>query len=232
MAGFMSVTKNEGFGALVSREPRLTQAKVFDKGIETPIAVDASGLIAIYQPGGKKRVPGGLIPKFVDVEETLIVLHISQVTGYDLIVDNKSGLGGAIVGGLIFGGGGAVVGQSISSNKVKRIDLQITTTDFNNPQIVVPLYSGPQGGGPLAGVGTSLYQAATGTSNQRQETIQELLSQLENMMHAFKADQAAPSVVVQQTSDADELTKYKKLLDDGVITQDEFDAKKKQILGL
>ena len=31
---------------------------------------------------------------------------------------------------------------------------------------------------------------------------------------------------------ADELKKYKELLDSGVITQEEFDAKKKQLLGL
>ncbi len=35
-----------------------------------------------------------------------------------------------------------------------------------------------------------------------------------------------------KSSNADELKKYKELLDDGVITQDEFDAKKKQLLGL
>lgn len=33
-------------------------------------------------------------------------------------------------------------------------------------------------------------------------------------------------------SDADELKKYKELLDSGIITQDEFNAKKKQLLGL
>lgn len=38
--------------------------------------------------------------------------------------------------------------------------------------------------------------------------------------------------VVQAISDADELLKFKKLLDDGVITQEEFDAKKRQLLGL
>jgi len=36
----------------------------------------------------------------------------------------------------------------------------------------------------------------------------------------------------QVVSQADELKKYKELLDGGVITQEEFDAKKKQILGL
>ena len=34
------------------------------------------------------------------------------------------------------------------------------------------------------------------------------------------------------TSDADEIIKFKQLLDQGIITQEEFDIKKKQILGL
>ena len=38
--------------------------------------------------------------------------------------------------------------------------------------------------------------------------------------------------VINQVSEADELGKYKELLDKGVITQEEFDAKKKQLLGL
>lgn len=37
---------------------------------------------------------------------------------------------------------------------------------------------------------------------------------------------------IQQTSSADELKKFKELLDMGAITQEEFDAKKKQLLDL
>ncbi len=37
---------------------------------------------------------------------------------------------------------------------------------------------------------------------------------------------------VPTSSTADELQKFKKLLDDGIITQEEFDAKKNQLLGL
>ena len=42
-------------------------------------------------------------------------------------------------------------------------------------------------------------------------------------------------IVVQHNepaSHADELKKYKELLDSGVISQEEFEAKKKQLLGL
>jgi len=45
------------------------------------------------------------------------------------------------------------------------------------------------------------------------------------------AKQSGGATVVQ-TSDADELAKFKKLLDDGIISQDEFNAKKKQLLGI
>ena len=42
----------------------------------------------------------------------------------------------------------------------------------------------------------------------------------------------APIVETPKSDEADQLKKYKELLDIGVITQEEFDAKKKQLLGL
>ena len=48
----------------------------------------------------------------------------------------------------------------------------------------------------------------------------------------MKAEQSKLSNKVDSVSSADELRKYKQLLDDGIITQEEFDAKKKQLLGL
>lgn len=47
-----------------------------------------------------------------------------------------------------------------------------------------------------------------------------------------KASTTAAAVVVNNVSAADELKKFKELLDCGIITQEEFDAKKKQLLGL
>ena len=42
-----------------------------------------------------------------------------------------------------------------------------------------------------------------------------------------------PQTVVQSTPDIpDEIRKYKQLLDDDIITQEEFDAKKKELLNL
>ena len=65
------------------------------------------------------------------------------------------------------------------------------------------------------------------------DTIEELSAVLQNILSAYAETQAlASKTVVQQASPADELKKFKGLLDSGVITQEEFNAKKKQLLGL
>lgn len=56
--------------------------------------------------------------------------------------------------------------------------------------------------------------------NQIKSKIEELMSQQRT---GYKIDQLSP---------ADEIKKYKELLDDGIITQEEFEQKKKQLLGL
>lgn len=48
----------------------------------------------------------------------------------------------------------------------------------------------------------------------------------------FESEKAALSAAAPANSAADELKKFKELLDMGIITQEEFDAKKKQLLGL
>ncbi len=56
--------------------------------------------------------------------------------------------------------------------------------------------------------------------------IRELLCQL------LIDRQGKPQSVIPNKSNADELKKYKELFDSGIITQEEFDAKKKQLLNL
>ena len=65
-------------------------------------------------------------------------------------------------------------------------------------------------------------------SNMEQyETALKIREYIEN----YQSDRV-DSAVMQPLSGADEILKYKKLLDDGILTQEEFDAKKKQLLGL
>lgn len=63
------------------------------------------------------------------------------------------------------------------------------------------------------------------------EEIYETISNLLIKRQQERTSNTAPTVF-QQNDEADQLKKYKDLLDGGIITQDEFDAKKKQLLGL
>ena len=64
--------------------------------------------------------------------------------------------------------------------------------------------------------------------------MEDIYNYIENrIVEEKKAKRAPASTIVQQaTSPAEELKKMKELLDMGIITQEEFDAKKKQLLGL
>lgn len=72
------------------------------------------------------------------------------------------------------------------------------------------------------------------TTTISNEKMEEVSNYVRKQIEEIKTAKAAPqaSTVVQQISVADELKKFKELLDMGVINQEEFDAKKKQLLGL
>lgn len=75
------------------------------------------------------------------------------------------------------------------------------------------------------GVNDAIYdENAIVFKRDKNEVAQKIVATIERLRH-----QPTSSAV---HSPADELRKYKALADDGVITQAEFEAKKKQILGI
>lgn len=85
----------------------------------------------------------------------------------------------------------------------------------------------------ISAVGTSFLKGIdVGTSAGRIHfkgilNNQEIHTEISKLLNARQG-----STKVSNTSTTEELTKYKNLLDTGVITQEEFDAKKKQLLDL
>ena len=67
------------------------------------------------------------------------------------------------------------------------------------------------------------------TTKQSNEKMEEVSEYTKSRVDYYKVAKNAP---VLASSPADELKKYKELLDMDVITKEEFDAKKKQLLGL
>ena len=70
------------------------------------------------------------------------------------------------------------------------------------------------------------------TINSGTEVLAEkVVNHINQKLKECKAAKNA-GTVIQQASAADEIKKYKELLDMGIITQEEFNAKKNQVLGL
>ena len=67
-----------------------------------------------------------------------IKVHIKDILGYQVKKNGKSsGLSNAIVGGLIFGGVGAIAGAILGSKKetMKSIEIKFNINNFDNPNI-------------------------------------------------------------------------------------------------
>lgn len=67
-------------------------------------------------------------------------------------------------------------------------------------------------------------------AGRQSEEAKRIKEYVENRI--FEIENSKNQPVIQQNSAADEVLKLKQLLDMGVLTQEEFDKKKKEILGL
>jgi predicted Zn-dependent peptidase len=66
----------------------------------------------------------------------------------------------------------------------------------------------------------------------KQFTEQKIKEYVEEQILKLSQNKGGTTVIQQANSPAEELKKFKELLDMGIITQEEFDTKKKQLLGL
>lgn len=64
------------------------------------------------------------------------------------------------------------------------------------------------------------------------KSVARIKDEFFNQYYKIKESKEKPQQAVEHKSDVDDLRKFKELLDDGIITEEEFAAKKKQILGL
>lgn len=174
----------------------------------------------------------------------------------------SSGFGGALIGGLLGGATGAIIGSAATSGSIDTtttitgVNLILQTKDFNNPRIEVRLFnpfrvhnawSGGTGRATLpwglrqycidkthamlSKEGKALAKNVFNDGEVNIAQIEALQSTLTQLLTAQQQSEQAESAT-PQISRADELAKFKLLLDSGVISQEEFDIKKKQLLGL
>lgn len=151
----------------------------------------------------------------------------SNLLSFELLEDGKTvtkgGLGRAVAGGVLFGGAGAIVGgvtgHKKSNNICTSLRIKVTLRNAHCDNIYISFINCET---KKSGF---LYQTCYNNA-------QICLSELEIISDKNKYAMQQVDVQTAEISPADEILKYKKLYDEGIITQEEFDAKKKQLLNL
>lgn len=156
------------------------------------------------------------------------VHNYSDLVSYEYQEDGGSvvsgGVGSAVVGGALFGRVGAVVGAATGKKKladfVNSMKIRLTVKDMNNPTEYIDM-------NPVR----IRMKRSSGQYRKNLEETQEILSCLELIIRENQKSLSG-SENSKPADAADEILKYKKFLDAGAITQEEYEAKKKQLLNL
>ncbi|MEY2196911.1 SHOCT domain-containing protein [Neobacillus sp. BF23-41] len=146
----------------------------------------------------------------------------------------SSQIGGAILGGVIAGGVGAVVGglsgKQSSELEVYKIDLKVVVNNTKSPNKIINfLQAEPDlNGKPLAIKKDSpKYKSASNSANHWHSLLSLLIKQDESSLLDEKTDNDFNH---SSLSVADEIKKLADLLNQGLLTQDEFNQQKQKLL--
>jgi len=145
------------------------------------------------------------------------LFSFDDILSFELLEDgtpvNRGGLGSAIAGGFIAGPVGAVVGASVGSKKTNykctSLKIKITINNLDNPVVYVDCL-----GMFKSYKDTSYYKKAY-------EEAQKIISILQIMTNDNKQSEVSP---------ANEMAKYKQLVENGVITNEEYNGIKKKLI--
>lgn len=154
--------------------------------------------------------------------------EFSELINYEIYENGiskvKGTAGKSLIGGAFFGLGGLIVGSSMGKSvneKCNQLQLIIRLNDINNPQIVITY------------INNANFDKSDYFYKKMKENLQQVCSMLEFMMNAKPLEEIIQTSTIDNTkSNKEQLQELKEMLDEGLITQEEFNQKKKQILEL
>ena len=158
------------------------------------------------------------------------IYNFNDLISYEVYENGKSKVqgraGAALIGGAFFGIAGLIVGSSMSRSieeKCKELKLFIRLNDIDGPQIVL-----------VYAHNVDLDKSGW-TYRKMKENVQSICSILEYMLNEKTLEQSCAIEHEEKnakSSSKKQLQELKEMLDDGLITQEDYEKKKKQILGL
>lgn len=169
------------------------------------------------------------------------IIPYSQILDVEVVEDNNTlfqkssvrTIGGAIVGGVIAGGAGAIVGglsgKTKQSKTVSKVQVKIKLRDINDPSIIIDCYdcttmeADKKPVNPSSTFGAMLYEAGANDAQNIADTLSVIID--EN-----SRPYSSTPTVQQSHRVADELVKLAELREKGFLTEEEFNSQKRALL--
>lgn len=186
------------------------------------------GVLAMYTLGASLAIEHAMKP-------TGTIFKFNEISDYELLENDTTvasgGLGRAVVGGSFLGGAGAIVGGITGKKKTKKIIdmlvLQISTTNIFFPNLMI----------------TYINKKIKNTDKKYISIINDIQKTISGLNYAINKTEPytipnnhEPEEINNSCNLRDdpyeEIKKAKELLDLGIITHEEFEQKKKELLNL
>ena len=193
---------------------------------ETDHIGDKLGYIALFDDASRSvLLPQRIAPVVAD--QLFWVFGYDEIVSAELLLNEKrvqtSGLARAAVGGLLLGPLGALAGYASAQDERARgsrdsVTVKVSVKNYPSDTYSVRIF---EGGRECSDAAFETYLKQGG----------ELVERL-NAIAGYSPDEPEQSAPAPVADAPTEIRKFKALLDDGIITEEEFQAKKKQLLGL
>lgn len=150
------------------------------------------------------------------------LLKFEQLKSYsvvenDKIIEKNNGVSRAIAGGMMFGQAGAIVGAVTKNNKIiettNLLQLRILATNVAENNLFIPFLIGGK------------FKHDSFVYKDAISRLSSCISNIDNIISSSKDLPVSDDFIEQ-------LRKIKTLLDEGILTQEEFDKKKQELLEL
>jgi len=165
-----------------------------------------------------------------DNVKILNIYKFADIINYEVFENGlskvKGTAGKALVGGWLFGIGGAIVGSSMSKGVDEycdNLELRIRINDSSSNEIILNFIKNEK------------INKSSDSYLKAKNNLKSICSILEFMINAKTLEQSMSGLQNEskvEKTNKEQLLELKEMLDDGLITQEEYDQKKKQILEL
>ncbi len=174
-------------------------------------------------------------------EDNKRMVPFKKIMSVEVIEDNKTiasksttrTIGGAVVGGVIAGGTGAIIGglsgNTNNKKKVSKLSVKIIVRDINDPSLIIDCFDAKTmtyaSEIETEGKGREIYNQCVSHANRIADIISVIIDSEDKKGVSATSMQGKPSDFI-----ADELDKLAKLKEKGILTEEEFNIQKQRLL--